>query len=459
MDMKVLVEGILTNVGGKENIEAVTHCATRLRIQIVNKALIKRDAIEVLDGVLGTVENAGVFQVIIGTHVESVYIAFIAILPKEKANGVVDDDGCSMATEQKEKKKWFDSFLASIVAIFSPYIPLFCVYGIISGAIQVLASAGWMDPTGTTYAVFNAMSSSVIYFFPILLGFTAAKRFGGNPYIGAVVGGVLVSPSLSGIFMNGVAFEYLGIQVTGVTYSSTVLPIIVAMYVMSKMELFLKKHLPKILEFLVVPIIDLVVSVSLTIFIIGPVMNAIANTFLAGYTYLQDSNLILFTIICGALYIFLIMVGCHWVLFPFQLTFLATTGMDYCFPAASTAIYALIGISMAVAIFTKDAKQKQVAISAATVDLVSGISEPCLYGVIMKDKMYMGILALSGAIGGLITGIFDCYSLNIANSGLLSIAGYLSMPNFIPYIIACIIAVSIAFVLTSIYVKRRESKH
>lgn len=454
MDTNTLAEEILQKVGGESNIRTVTHCATRLRIQVEDKSVIKKKEIESLDGVLGTIENAGVFQIIIGTKVETVYRSFISLLSEGKAEGVVDDDGRPL--DVKEKNSLFDRFLATVVAIFSPYIPLFCVYGIISGTIQVLSSIGWMDVTGSTYAIFSAMSSSVINFFPILLGFTAAKRFNGNPYIGAVVGGVLVHPALAEIFVNGASFEYLGLTVTGVSYASTVLPIIAAMFVMSKMELFLKKRLPKNLEFLLVPIVDIVVTISLTIFIIGPVMNGVANVFLSAYEFLQNTNLIFFTVICGAFYIFLIMVGCHWVLFPFQLTFLATTGIDYCFPAASTAIYALIGISMGVALFTKDKKQKQVAISAATVDLISGISEPCLYGVIMKDKIYMIILALSGAIGGFITGIFNCYSYNIANSGVLSIAGYLSMPNLIPYVIACIIAVTISFGLTAIYVRKRE---
>lgn len=460
MNMRLLAGDILQLVGGEENVDSATHCATRLRLQILDKDLIQKEQLKQLEGVLGIAEQAGVFQIIIGTHVDAVYDEFVALLPKNKASGLVDDDGNGIKDVEHAlvKDRLFDRFLATVVAIFSPYIPLFCVYGIISGGIQVLGAAGWIDATGTTYAIFSAMSSSVIYFFPILLGFTAAKRFGGNPYIGAVVGGVLVSPSLAAIFANGASFSYLGIDVTGVSYSSTVLPIIAAMFVMSKMEIFLKKHVPKLLEFLLIPILDLVVTISLTIFLIGPVMNAVANIFLSGYTFLQDTNLILFTMVCGACYIFLIMVGCHWVLFPFQLTFLATTGMDYCFPAASTAIYSLIGISLAVALCTKDSKQKQVALSAATVDLISGISEPCLYGVIMKDKMYMAILALSGAIGGLITGVFDCYSFNIANSGILSIAGYLSMPNFIPYVIACIIAVSIAFALTSLYMKTTQRK-
>lgn len=457
MDMNLLAGDILRLVGGETNLNTVTHCATRLRIQVSDKQLIQRNTIEQLEGVLGTAEQAGVFQIIIGTQVESLYQAFIALLPANKVSGVVDEKGEKLKNE-KTKDRLFDKFLATVVAIFSPYIPLFCVYGIISGGIQVLASAGLMDMTGTTYAIFQAMSSSVIYFFPILLGFTAAKRFKGNPYIGAVVGGVLVSPSLAEIFANGASFTYLGVQVQGVSYSSTVLPIIVAMFVMSKMEIFLKKHVPSLLEFLLVPIAELIITVSLTIFIIGPVMNGVANVFLSAYTFLQDANLIVFTVICGGFYIFLIMVGCHWVLFPFQLTFLATTGVDYCFPAASTAIYALIGISFAYALCTKDVKQKQVAISAATVDLISGISEPCLYGVIMKDKMFMAILALSGAIGGLITGVFDCFSYNIANSGILSIAGFLSMPNFIPYLIACLLAVAIAFILTLLYMKTKQKK-
>lgn len=434
---------ILKAVGGIDNVISVTHCATRLRFQLRDNEKIRDDEAKKINGVLGTVKNAGGYQVIIGTDVEKYYQDIIHQLPTVvKQNEEVDKKG---------NRSLFNRFLSTIMAIIGPYLPLFLTYGVINGVITLLASMGLMDTASATYQIFYAMAYAIIYFFPIYLSFTGAKQFGGDPYVGAVIGGVLVYPTVLEYFTNGASFNFLGFNVSGVTYSGTVLPIIVAMLFFSILDKFLRRHMPKVISFLMVPIVDVVVTVSLTIFVLGPISNTIANVILEGYEFLQAFNIVLFTMVCGGFYMLLVLTGLHWILFPFQLQYLTETGMDYCFPAASLALWTLIGVGIAVFFLTKDEKLKQTSLSATIVAALSGISEPLMYGVMLRDKVYIAIMVAGGLLGGFICGICQCYNPSFGAGGFLGLPGYMGMPKFGIYLLCLIGVIVFGFVITMVY--------
>ncbi len=446
MEIAKTVIQILEAVGSADNVVSVTHCATRLRFQLKDSDKVNDDEVKKIDGVLGTIRNAGGYQVIIGTDVPKYYQELLKQLPS-----AMKTEETRAEDKEADKRTLFNRFLSMIMGIIGPYLPLFLTYGVINGVITLLASFGIMDSASATYQIFYAMAQAVIYFFPIYLGYTAAKQFGGDPYVGAVIGGVLVYPNVIPYFTNGAAFEFLGINVTGVTYSGGVLPIVIAMLFFSFLDKFLRKYMPKVISFLMVPIIDVVVTVSLTVLVIGPISNAVAEVLLAGYEFLQQFNIVLFTMVCGGFYMLLVLTGLHWILFPFQLQYLTETGMDYCFPAASLSLWTLVGLGVAVFLVTKDEKLKQTSLSAAAVAAISGISEPLMYGVMLRDKVYIAIMIVGGLAGGFICGIFDCYNIAFGAGGFLGLPGYMGMPRFGIYLACLIGTILFGFVSTLLY--------
>lgn len=442
MNYKDYTEKLVAALGGQKNIAGVTHCATRLRFDLNDKSKADKTAVEALAETVGTVEAQGTFQVVIGTHVGDVYDALLHI------EGIHGDGELQDQIEDGQKQSILDKFLSTISAIFTPYIPVLASAGIIKGVLALCINMGWMSETANTYAILSAAGNSLIYFFPILLAYTAAKKFGANPYIGACIGAALMEPNLTAINITGSDLNFLGIPFVGQSFENTVIPILLAMWAFSYLEKGLKKILPSSIQLMLVPLVSLVVMVPAILLFFGPIGFFLANGIADIYQWLLSFGAIPISILFGAFFIYVIMLGMHWVVLPIQLSILAQNGMEYSLCAGGLGNYALLGVCLAVLVTAKNKEMKTMAASASFVNLLSGITEPGLYGIILKNKKYFISLTVAGAIGGLICGIFSCYITNFAFTGLFGLPAFASSPTAVYYFIAVAVTIIVAFVLT-----------
>lgn len=441
MSYKNYTEELVKALGGSKNIVGVTHCATRLRFDLNDKKKADKKAVEALPETVGIVEAQGTFQVVIGTHVGDIYDELLKI---EGIHG----DGEADEENDDTKQSALDKFLSTISAIFTPYIPVLASAGIIKGLLALCVNMGWLSDTANTYAILSAAGNSLIYFFPILLAYTAAKKFGANPFIGACIGAALMEPNLTAINVTGADLNFLGIPFIGQSFENTVIPILLAMWAFSYLEKGLKKVLPSSMQLMLVPLISLVVMVPAILVVFGPVGFFLANGIANIYQWLLSFGAIPISILFGAFFIYVIMLGMHWVVLPIQLSILAQNGMEYSLCAGGLGNYALLGVCLAVLLTAKNKETKTMAASASFVNFLSGITEPGLYGVILKNKKYFISLTAAGAIGGLVCGIFNCYVTNFAFTGLFGLPAFASSPTAVYYFISVAITISVAFVLT-----------
>lgn len=440
---------IVENIGGVENISKLTYCATRLRLMLVDNQLLNKESLEAIEGVLGVQVVQGTNHIIIGPAVEGVYNEIA------KMDGFTAEDEAKV--DENPDASFIDKALNAISAIFTPYIPVLASAGILQGFLSLATQFGWLSAESGTYATLNAAATSLIYFFPILLAFTAAKRFGANPYIGSAIGAALFVPSLTAVNVTGQELNVFGITIIGQSFENSVLPILVAMLAFSFLEKGLKKVLPEITHLILVPVISLVVMVPATLIVFGPFGFAISTGIANIYQWLLDFNIVVMQVIFGAFFIYVIMLGFHWVILPIQLSILAEQGMEYSLASGGLGNYALLGVCFAVFLATKDKQTRAMAGSASFVNFLSGITEPGLYGIAFKNKMYFVFISLAGAVGGLIMGLTNTYITSFAFSGLLGSPAFIASPKAVTYFISVGVTLAISFVLTFLYVKKENS--
>ncbi|WP_068783459.1 PTS transporter subunit EIIC [Paenibacillus phocaensis] len=456
MSNKETATSIIKLVGGSQNISSLVHCATRLRFELHDSSKADREALKALPKVLGVMDAQGQTMVIIGPTVNEMHAEIMQQLESGAgAEGVAAASSASPATNAKgSKKSWFDKLLATISAIFTPYIPILATSGIIKGLIDILAQSGVLPATSNTYLILAGAGNALIYFFPILLAFTAAQKFGANPYIGAAIGAALMEPNITGITTTGNVIDFLGIRFTAMNFSSTVIPIILAIWAYSHLDKLLKRFLPKMLQFVFVPLLSMLIMVPLTLMVFGPVGGLLANLVADGYEFFLNSNVILFNAVFGALFIYVIMLGIHWVVLPLQLSYLAEHGMEYSLGSGGMGNYALLGVCLAVMVISKSKEERTIASSSAFVNFLSGVTEPGLYGVVMKNKKYFISLTLGGLVGGIIFGMTKSYITNFAFTGLFGLPAFLSSPTATTYFIAVGVTLAVSFFATILLSKQ-----
>lgn len=452
MDYTAVAARALEDVGGPSNVKSVIHCATRLRFQLFDKSKIDQDAIKSDKELLGYVDAQGQSQIIVGPQVASVFDALQPLLGADNAEAPTQE-----SSKDNSKKGIVDRILGTISAIFTPYIPVLASAGIIQGFTSLAVNFGLFTEKSNTYAIFNGIGTAMIYFFPILLAFTAAKQFKANEYIGAVIGAALMTPGIAA-FATGTKVDFLGIHFVAQNFSNTVIPILISIWFYAQLEHLLKKYLPESLHLILVPVISLLVIVPLTLLVFGPIGFGIANGIAWAYKAMMAGNMLLTQIVFGGFFIFIIMFGMHWVLLPIQLSILAQQGHEYTLASGGLGNYALLGVCLAVLIFTKDKDERNMAGSAAFVNALSGITEPGIYGILIRNKRYFVAVALGGMAGGLIHGLTGTYITSFAFSGILGLPAFLASPKAATYFIGVAVAIAVGFVLTAIMMKTPQKK-
>lgn len=444
MDNHDVAQRILEEVGGKENISSLTHCFTRLRFVLKDKSKANKEVISNLEGVIQVVEASGQFQIVLGNKVEKIYDELMPMVGElEETN---NDDG--------EKVGIGTKILNTVAAIFTPTVPAIAASGMLKGILAVAALIGLnmygVDiKTYNTYIILNAASDALFYFMPIILARSAAKVFKTNDYIAMILGATLCYPAIVDLMTGENPVTLFGIGITQANYVSSVVPIIIAVFVLAYVEGFVKKIMPEVLKVIMVPTLSLLVMVPATLMIFGPIGIYFGNVVNWAYYYIMGLSPILLGAFIGGIWCVLVIFGAHRAIIPIGINDVAKTGRQNLLAFAGAANFSQAGAALGVFLKTKNKNLKTVAASA-TVTALFGITEPAIYGANLRLKKPMIYAVISGALGGALMGWGGSYGNAFANQGVLTIPVYAEAGTkaFVCYLLGCLIAFGGACIMT-----------
>ncbi|BFL40307.1 PTS glucose transporter subunit IIA [Agathobaculum sp. NSJ-28] len=451
MDYKKAAAGVLESIGGKENIISAAHCATRLRLVIADNGKVDKKTLENAEGVQGVFEAQGQLQIIFGTGtVNKVYDEFIA---QSGAAAVSKDEAKAQGAR---KGNWFQRAIKTLGDIFVPIIPAIVASGFLMGimeSLKFMVNNGFieLDSTSSLF-VFADLFSNVAYtFLPILIAFSAAKVFGGNPFLGAVVGMIMIHPSLQNAWTvaDGVQTYqevFFGLyEVPLVGYQGHVIPVIIAVWVMCFLEKRLHKIVPPMFDLFVTPLVSVFVTGYLTLAAIGPLFTTVENFVIDGVQWLIAIPFGIGSFIMGGLYATTVVSGIHHMYTIIDLGQLSAYGLTFWLPLASAANVAQGGAALAVAIKTRNKKLKSMALPAS-LSAFMGITEPAIFGVNLRFFRPFIAGAVGGACGALYASIVGLGATGTGVTGIFGILLHLHHP--IQYILTVGIAAGVAFALS-----------
>ncbi|MBC2255529.1 PTS transporter subunit EIIC [Listeria ivanovii] len=453
MDTKDLSKRILVNIGGSQNVNNATHCATRLRITVKDEVQINKDKIDGLDGVLGSVNSGGQFQIIIGQNVGHVYEAFSAEL--EGTSDKVEKKEVIEASEDK-KKSVFSNILDTITGIFTPLLPAITAAAMIKTLLVLLDLFHLIDPTGGTYKVLTFAGDTAFYFMPVLVAFSASLKFKLNPYLGALMGLILIHPSFVTIVADKNPINLFGfLPVTLANYSSTVIPVMLIIWIASYVDRYADKFCPEAVKFFIRPLVTFFVMIPLALVVIGPLGYLVGIGLENVIDAIQAHAIWVLPLIFGALSPIFIMTGMHYAItIPLVLQSISSNGFDMLGIGFLVANIAQGGAAFAVGRYAKTTQVKSLAYSSGFTALL-GITEPALYGVNLKYKKPFLAVMIAGGISGLLAGILSVKRMTFAPTGLTTLPIFIDPANpwnLIFAILVSVLSFILAFILTTVFI-------
>lgn len=462
MNYQEVAMGILSNVGGPANVVSSTHCATRLRVELADESKVDKSAIDKIKEVKGYMVSGTQHQFIIGAaDVGGVEAEF------KKNAGLADGAKASIDETKASYRKLnpFSSFIKVISDIFVPIIPIVIAGGLLMCLTAFLTTPGFLSEKSVVemfpgmvgvVGFLGFLSGIPFTYLPVLVGYTATKKFGGTPLLGATLGlcmsgGALLNPTaVSGVEIP--VWNMFGLEVAQIGYHSTVLPILAAAWILSKIEVFGRKRVKNVLN-LYVPFLALVITAFITFLVIGPILRSAGFWMTDGLVWLYETTGVFGGMILGALYAPLVVTGMHHSFIPIETQLIAdivTTGGTFILPIAAMSNVAIGASAIAVAFINrKDKELRSEAISAGITSII-GVSEPALFGINLKYK-YAFFAALTGsAIGSGFTALVQLKAISMGAGGLLGILCY--RPSDLPiYLLAMLMSISCSFILTNVY--------
>ena len=451
MDHQNAAKQVLASIGGKDNILSAAHCATRLRLVITDNSKVDKKALENAEGVKGVFEAQGQLQIIFGTGtVNKVYDAFIRLA------GIEGGSKEEVKQAAAARAPWYQHAIKTLGDIFVPIIPAIVASGFLMGVMEALdfmVGSGFvhLDTTGSVYVFAKIFSNTAYTFLPILIAYSAAKVFGGNPYLGAVIGMIMIHPDLqnawtvsSGVKVLQPVFGGL-YKVPLVGYQGHVIPVIIAVWLLCRMEKWLHKVVPAMLDLFVTPLVSVFVTGYLTLAAIGPVFTELENRIVTGVQTLITLPFGIGSFIMGGLYAVTVVAGIHHLYTLIDVGQLAHYGCTRWLPLASAANVAQGGAAFAVALKSKDPRVRAAALPSA-LSACMGITEPAIFGVNLRyGKPFVGGLA-GGACGALYASVAGLSATGTGITGIFGILLYLHTP--VQYVTAMGIAFAVAFAVT-----------
>jgi len=446
MDKQQLSKDILKLVGGEENVDQVTHCMTRLRFNLNDNKKADKETLKNTPGVMGVMENGGQFQVIIGNDVPKVYNALVGNMSKGANAG-----SSTASTGPKQKRNPISALFDFISGVFTPILPAITGAGMIKGIVAILVAFGWLSDKSSTYVILSAIGDGAFYFLPIILAISAAKKLGSNMYIGAALAAGIMHPTITALLAEGNS-SFAGIKVVAATYSSTVIPIVIAIWIASYVEKAVDRITHSSVKLIVVPTVTLLIMVPLTLIAIGPLGSIIGNGMSGGIAWLFENASILASILIGGTMSLLIITGMHYALLPIIVGSMTTLGYDFIIPLMLAANWAQAGGAIGVGLRSKNGQTKSLAYSTGLTAFM-GITEPAMYGVNMRYKKPFIAALIGGAIGGGFMGIVKVKAFVLTGLvGLPGLAAFISpsISTLIYGILGGLIAIASAAIITYI---------
>lgn len=446
---------IIQNVGGKENIISLTHCITRLRFKLKDESKAQTEILKETDGVVTVIQSGGQYMVVIGNQVTDVYDAVCSV-GHITPGGAVNEDGSAAdeADRPKEKFNPLNAFIGIVTSVFTPCLGVLAATGILKGFLALFVAMGVLSSTSGTYNVLYSLGDCFFYFMPILLGYTAAKKFGLPEMEGMVVGAGLLYPYMLDASAMDIS-NVFGIPVilpSSGNYSSSVIPIICAVAFAAWFEKKFKKFIPDAAKLFVVPLITCTVTFCLTLWVIGPVASLLSDGLSWVFNTIASVSGVFLGAAVGALWQVLVIFGLHWALTPPMMTDMALNGCSSFLTGFFGCTFAQCGAVLAIYFKTKNAKTKSLCIPAL-VSGIAGITEPAIYGLTLPKKKPFIITCIVGAITGAILMMFNVTSYTIAGTGVFGYTAYINtqtndISGMIVSIVVSLLAVVLAFVLT-----------
>ena len=420
---------IIADIGGKDNVVSVVHCTTRLRFKLKDMKKANDDKLKATDGVISVVKSGGQYQVVIGNNVADVYDTLVKVGGFAGGGSISDDDVDS------SNMSLADKFIDLISGIFNPLLGAMCAGGMIKGFNAMFLAFGWLSTNSGTYVILNAIGDSLFYFLPVILGISSAKKFGINTYLGATIGAALCYPSIvsmassktalftvfKGTFLEApVHMTFLGIPVISMNYTTSVIPIIIAVWFASKVQKVARKIIPDVVKTFLVPFIVLLVTVPITFLVIGPVATWLGNGVAEIVSAIYNFSPVIAGILMGAFWQVFVIFGVHWGFVAVMMTNIAAMGFDPIIGLSFAASFAQTGVVLAMIFQTKDEKTRSIAIPAF-VSGIFGVTEPAIYGLTLPRKKPFILSCIASAVGGGLIGLFGTKTYLMAGMGIFAI--------------------------------------
>ena len=461
-----LAKEILENVGGKENINSLTHCVTRLRFRLKDESKANDEALKNNPGVVTVMKSAGQYQVVIGNHVPLVYA------------DVCELAGISNGTQQVEDEApqgLFNKLIDIISGCFQSILGPLCAAGIIKGlnALLVFILGSSFSNSGT-YMILNAIGDSIFNFLPIILGYTAAKKFNVNVIVGMIIGATLCYPTIqtdtlsaAGKAIGALPFigsyytKFIGIPFVSGNYTSTVVLVICIVALAAQIQKIAKKFVPEMLQNFFVPFFVLIISLPIGLLVIGPIVSLLTTVLSNMFAGLYAFSPIVTAFVIGALWQCLVIFGLHWALVPMAMVNIGNLGYDTILPGMLGTTFAATGVLAAMYLKLKDENKKALAIPGV-ISAFCGVTEPAIYGFLLPEKTPFVFSCIGGAVGGAIMGTVAVKQYVIGGLGIFSVVNFISpqgnATGMIVSLIAGAVSLVVGFVLTMIFYKTNDQQ-
>ncbi|MBQ1316135.1 MAG: PTS glucose transporter subunit IIA [Lachnospiraceae bacterium] len=454
LDYRKCAEEIAANIGGGANVISAAHCATRLRLVIADNAKLNKEALENVDGVKGMFESNGQLQLIIGTGtVNKVYDEFLSVTG---ASASSKDDVKAAAAA---KMPWWKKILKTPGDVFVPILPAIVASGLMMGIVEAIPKFWPAFGQSDWYSFLDLVANTAFALLPVLVAISAARVFGGNIFLGAVIGLMMVHPALINAWTVGnyaageiPTWKLFFFNVQQVGYQGHVIPVILAVLLMSVIEKWLHKHVPEMIDLFVTPLVTVLITSFITFTIIGPVFSVLENWVLAGARWLASS--LIGAVVMGAIYPLTVVMGLHHMYNVIEAGMISSTGLNTWMPIASAANFAQFGACLAVALKVKNQKTKSVALPSA-LSASLGITEPAIFGINFRFMKPFVCGMAGGAVGSLFGALFK---LGAPVYGVTGIPAIPAVNNIPLYLVELIIAAGVAAILTFVIWKEDAPK-
>ncbi|AYV69589.1 PTS beta-glucoside transporter subunit EIIBCA [Niallia circulans] len=451
MNYQDLAKVIIDKVGGEENVKSLTHCATRLRFNLKDDQKPDEKTLKSTPGIMGVVNKGGQYQVIIGSDVGNVYKEIIT------QTNIANDEAKS---QEEDKRSVFAKVIDTITGIFTPILPAITAAGMLKAVLSILVVFKVLTTESQSYQIINFMADAAFYFLPILLAVSSAQKFKANPFLAMMVGGILLHPNFVAMVNiakeGGEAIKLMGLPISAVSYSSSVIPIILSVWFMSYIEPLADKVSPKAIKFFSKPMITIFIVGTASLVVLGPIGYLISDAISNGITALESVSPWIVPLLVGTFSPLLVATGTHYGLVPIGINNRMTTGYDtVIYPGMLASNVSQGAAAIGVGVKSKDSSIKQLAYSAGLTGLF-GITEPALYGVNLRFKTPLYAAMIGGAAGGLFMGICRVRNFSGGSPGLLTLPSYIGDNTLSFFYYACIgaaISIVVTFIATLILYK------